>query len=37
MNGWDIKDFTKIYTNDLIEEINKFDVEQIRAQARAYS
>lgn len=37
MNGWDIKDFSKIYTNDLIEEINKFDVEQIRAQARTYS
>ncbi|MCK1479494.1 ABC transporter substrate-binding protein [Bradyrhizobium sp. 197] len=35
MNGWDIKDFKKIYTNDLIDEINKFDVEQIRAQARS--
>lgn len=35
MNGWDIKDFTKIYTNDLIADINAFDVEQVRAQARA--
>ncbi len=32
MNGWDIKDFSKIYTNDLIVEINKFDAEQIRAR-----
>ncbi|GGF51210.1 hypothetical protein GCM10007301_08300 [Azorhizobium oxalatiphilum] len=36
MNGWDITDFSKIYTNDLIADINKFDVEKIRAQAKAY-
>jgi NitT/TauT family transport system substrate-binding protein len=37
MNDWDIKDFSKIYTNDLIGEINNFDAEKIRAQARAYT
>jgi NitT/TauT family transport system substrate-binding protein len=37
MNDWNIPDFSKIYTNDLIDKINDFDVEQIRAQARAYA
>lgn len=37
MNDLDIKDFSKIYTNALIDEINDFDAEKIRAQARAYN
>jgi NitT/TauT family transport system substrate-binding protein len=37
MNGWSIPDFSKIYTNDLIADINNFDPESIRAQARSYS
>jgi NitT/TauT family transport system substrate-binding protein len=37
MNGWSINDFSKIYTNDLIADINNFDPESIRAQARSYS
>ncbi|MCX7154033.1 MAG: ABC transporter substrate-binding protein [Betaproteobacteria bacterium] len=30
------KDLRSIYTNDLIDEINNFDVEKIRAEARNY-
>ncbi len=37
MSDLTITDFSKIYTNDLIDEINNFDVEKIRAQARAYT
>ena len=37
MNGWSIQDFSKIYTNDLIADINNFDPESIWAQARSYS
>jgi NitT/TauT family transport system substrate-binding protein len=37
MNDWTIADFTKIYTNDLIDKINDFDVEKIRAQARSFT
>lgn len=36
MNDLAISDFSKIYTNDLINDINNFDVEKIRAQARSY-
>ncbi|CAN7225174.1 ABC transporter substrate-binding protein [Bosea sp. LjRoot9] len=37
MNDWTIADFTKIYTNDLIDKINDFDVEKIKAQARSFT
>lgn len=36
LNGWDIKDFKPLYTNALIDDINNFNVEDIRAQAKAY-
>ncbi|MDQ0468886.1 ABC transporter substrate-binding protein [Labrys wisconsinensis] len=37
MNNWAIDDVSKIYTNDLIGEINAFDVEKVREQARSYA
>ena len=36
MNGLKIADFSPFYTNDLIAEINDFDVARIKAQALAY-
>jgi hypothetical protein len=37
MNDWAIADFSKVYTNDLIDKINDFDVEKIKAQARSFT
>lgn len=34
--GFKIADYSTFYTNDLIAEINQFDVEQIKAAAKAY-
>jgi len=31
-----IKDVKPLYTNELIDEINSFDVEKVRAEARNY-
>ena len=36
LNGFDVKDVSKYYTNDLIPEINDFDAAAIRASAKAY-
>lgn len=36
MNGLDIKDVGKYYTNDLIADINDFDAGKIKAMAAAY-
>jgi NitT/TauT family transport system substrate-binding protein len=36
MNGLDIKDYTALYTNDLIDKINDFDPARIKAEAAAY-
>ncbi|UHL65739.1 ABC transporter substrate-binding protein [Paralcaligenes sp. KSB-10] len=37
MNHWNISDYGPFYTNDLIDEINNFDLEKIRRQAKEYS
>ncbi|MGE5669627.1 MAG: ABC transporter substrate-binding protein [Betaproteobacteria bacterium] len=36
MNKLEIKDFGAFYTNDLIDAINDFDVQKVRAQAAAF-
>jgi NitT/TauT family transport system substrate-binding protein len=36
MNKLDIKDLSAFYTNDLIDAINDFDVQKVRAQAAAF-
>ena len=36
MDGFNIPDLSKYYTNDLIDPINAFDAAKIRAQAKAY-
>ena len=36
LNGLDVKDVGKYYTNDLIAEINDFDAEKIKSAAKAY-
>jgi NitT/TauT family transport system substrate-binding protein len=36
MNGFDITDFHRYYTNDLIDAIDQFDPDKIRAEAKAY-
>lgn len=37
MNNLAIKDFSRFYTNELIDDINKFDRAKIEADARAYA
>jgi NitT/TauT family transport system substrate-binding protein len=37
MNNLKIDDFSPFYTNDLIDDINHFDVDAIKAQAKAYT
>lgn len=37
MNNLQIADFKPFYTNELIDDINHFDVDKIRAQAKAYT
>lgn len=36
MNHLEIKDFTPLYTNNLIDQINDFDLAKIQAEATAY-
>ena len=36
MNGFKIADYSSFYTNELIDEINSYDVKKIQAQAVAY-
>jgi NitT/TauT family transport system substrate-binding protein len=36
LNGFDVKDVSRYYTNDLIDPINAFDAAKIRAEAKAY-
>lgn len=35
LNNWEAKDLSRFYTNDLIDPINNFDVEKVKAQALA--
>ena len=37
LNGFDVKDVSQYYTNDLIAEIDDFDAEKIRASAKSYT
>ncbi|MFD1625671.1 ABC transporter substrate-binding protein [Azospirillum griseum] len=37
LNGMEAKDLSRFYTNDLIADINAFDVAAIKAQAMAYN
>ena len=36
LSGFKVSDLSNFYTNDLIEEINRFDPGQIVADAKAY-
>lgn len=36
MNGLEIRNFSPFYTNDLIDPINDFDAQKVRAQAAAF-
>ncbi len=36
LNGLQVKDISRYYTNDLIDPINSFDADKVRAEAKAY-
>jgi NitT/TauT family transport system substrate-binding protein len=36
LNDLQVKDIARYYTNDLIDQINSFDADKIRAEAKAY-
>lgn len=37
LNGMEAKDLSRFYTNDLIDDINAFDAEAVKAQAMSYN